>query len=72
MPPYYYVHRLRIARPAEIDRELQTWLAEAYEVGAQRHVTDDAWPKVRRPPSWVHMPRQVVDALARGQDPSRR
>jgi hypothetical protein len=70
VPPYYYVHRLRIRRAADIDRELETWLAEAYQVGAQRHVTDPAWPKLRRPPSWVHLPRQVADALARGEDPS--
>jgi hypothetical protein len=29
--------------------ELRGWLAEAYEVGMQRHVTDPAWEKVRVP-----------------------
>jgi hypothetical protein len=37
VPPYYYVHRLRLARPSDIDDELRGWLAEAYEVGVQRH-----------------------------------
>ena len=47
VPPYYYVHRLRLASPADVDGELEAWLAEAYQVGEQRHVTDPAWPKVR-------------------------
>ena len=53
LPPFYYVHRLRLRRPADIDAELKRWLAEAYQVGAQRHVTDPDWPKLRRPPDWV-------------------
>lgn len=57
VPPYYYVHRLRLARPADIDGELRAWLAEAYEVGAQRHVSDPDWVRERRPPDWVHVPR---------------
>jgi hypothetical protein len=70
VPPYYYVHRLQLREPAEIDAELKRWLAQAYQVGAQRHVTDPDWPKLRRPPSWVHLPREVADAIARGEDPS--
>jgi Domain of unknown function (DUF5655) len=50
VPPYYYVHRLRLRRPADIDDELKGWLAQAYQVGMQRHVTDPDWPKLRRPP----------------------
>jgi len=56
VPPYYYVHRLRLTDPADIDPELTAWLAEAYEVGAQRHVTDPDWPRQRDPPDWVHVP----------------
>jgi Domain of unknown function (DUF5655) len=56
LPPYYYVHRLRLARPADIDDELRGWLAEAYRVGEQRHVDDPDWPKARRPPDWVSRP----------------
>jgi hypothetical protein len=70
VPPYYYVHRLRLREPADVDPELAGWLAEAYQIGAQRHVTDPDWPKLRRPPSWVHLPREVADAIARGEDPS--
>lgn len=70
VPPYYYVHWLRLRRPGDIDAELRHWLAEAYQVGAQRHVRDPDWPKLRRPPSWVHVPREVADAIARGADPS--
>jgi hypothetical protein len=70
LPPHYYVHRLRLRQPADIDAELKRWLAQAYQVGAQRHVTDPDWPKLRQPPSWVHLPREVADAIARGEDPS--
>lgn len=45
IPPYYYVHSLRLADAADIDAELEGWLAEAYQVGAQRHVTDPDWPR---------------------------
>ena len=56
VPPYYYVHRLRLTGPADIDPELRSWLAEAHAVGTQRHVTDPDWPRQRRPPDWVHVP----------------
>ena len=39
--------------PADVDAELAGWLAQAYQVGAQRHVTDPGWPRLRDPPSWV-------------------
>ena len=48
VPPYYYVHRVRLHGPEDIDAELVAWLAEAYQVGEQRHVTDPHWPKQRR------------------------
>jgi hypothetical protein len=70
VPPYYYVHRLRLERPPDVDGELRPWLAESYEVGAQRHVRNPDWPKERRPPSWVSVPREAADAIARGADPS--
>jgi hypothetical protein len=56
IPPYYFVHRLRLARAEDVDAELRGWLAEAYQVGAQRHVSDPGWHKERRPPDWVHVP----------------
>jgi len=56
VPPYYYVHRLRLRRPEDVDGEVKGWLAEAYRVGAQAHVTQPDWPKVTEPPSWVHVP----------------
>ena len=49
VPPYYYVHRLRLGEPADVDAELRGWLAEAYQVGEQRHVNDPAWPRVHGP-----------------------
>jgi Domain of unknown function (DUF5655) len=70
VPPYYYIHRVRLARREDIDAELRAWLAEAYDVGQQRHVTRRDWPKVRQPPDWVHVPREVAEAIARGDDPS--
>jgi hypothetical protein len=71
VPPYYYVHRLRLSSPADVDAELKGWLAEAYQVGAQRHVDDPGWHRRRQPPPWVHVPREVADAIARGADPSK-
>ena len=62
VPPYYYVHRLRLTGPSDVDDELRGWLAEAYEVGAQRHLSDPSWVRQRRPPEWVHVPREVAAA----------
>ncbi len=56
VPPYYYVHRLRLQAPEEVDGEVETWLAEAYEIGGQRHVTDKRWERQLVPPPWVHIP----------------
>jgi hypothetical protein len=57
VPPYYYVHRLRLHRPEDVDADLRAWLAEAREVGDRRHVTDPDWPRERDPPGWVHVPK---------------
>lgn len=65
VPPYYYVHRLRLSGPADVDAELEGWLHEAYQVGERRHVNDPEWAKRRRPPEWVRVPREVAE------DPSR-
>ena len=56
VPPFYYVHRLRLSRPEEVDAEVSGWFAEAYEIGEQRHVTDKKWVRERHPPPWVHLP----------------
>ncbi len=37
--PLNQVHVFRLTSPDEVDEEVATWLAEAYEVGAQRHLT---------------------------------
>lgn len=47
------MHRVRLYGPEDIDSELEGWLAEAYQVGEQRHVTDPDWLRERRPPDWV-------------------
>jgi Domain of unknown function (DUF5655) len=70
IPPYYYAHRLRLRHRDDIDAELEAWLSEAYRIGEQRHVTQPDWPNVRRPPDWVRVPREVAEAIARGDDPS--
>jgi uncharacterized protein DUF5655 len=51
--PYYYIHRLRLREPADVDAELRDWLAQAYQVGEQRHITDPQWPRLREPPDWL-------------------
>jgi hypothetical protein len=56
VPPYYYVHRVRLGRPDDADAELRGWLAEARQVGDRRHVTDPDWPREREPPGWVRVP----------------
>jgi Domain of unknown function (DUF5655) len=71
IPPYYYVHRLRLRDRADVDAELKAWLGEAYRVGAQEHITRPDWPKVRQPPDWVRLPREVAEAIARGDDPAK-
>jgi hypothetical protein len=42
LSPRNVVHTFRLAAPADVDEEFTAWLAEAYQVGAQRHP--------RRPP----------------------
>ena len=51
--PYYYVHRLRLSRPEEVDAEVAEWFAEAYQVGEQRHVSDKRWERERVPAPWA-------------------
>ena len=38
IPPRYYVHRLVLRTPPDVDAEVRSWLAEAYAVGEQKHL----------------------------------
>jgi hypothetical protein len=38
--PRNVVHTFRLTGPEEVDDEVRAWLAEAYQVGEQRHRTD--------------------------------
>ena len=38
IPPSYCVHRFRLRDPQDVDDEVRAWLAEAYQVGEQRHI----------------------------------
>lgn len=38
--PRNVVHAFRLTSPAEVDEEFAGWLAEAYQVGQQRHLTE--------------------------------
>ncbi|HVG44028.1 MAG TPA: DUF5655 domain-containing protein [Longimicrobium sp.] len=38
LSPRNHVHTFRLASLADVDDELRAWLAEAYEVGEQRHL----------------------------------
>jgi len=40
--PRNHVHHFRLASVSEVDKEVKKWLAEAYAVGQQRHLTKDA------------------------------
>lgn len=37
--PNVHLHLMRVTDPSELDEEVATWLAEAYEVGCQRHLS---------------------------------
>jgi hypothetical protein len=37
--PRNHVHTFRLTTPADLDAEFRAWLAEAYAVGEQRHIT---------------------------------
>lgn len=37
LSPGNVVHAFRLTAPADVDQEFTAWLAEAYQVGAQRH-----------------------------------
>jgi hypothetical protein len=37
IPPDNYVYRFRLADRSELDGEVEAWIREAYEVGAQRY-----------------------------------
>jgi Domain of unknown function (DUF5655) len=50
LPPRYYLHRLRLNAPADVDDQLKGWLAEAYQVGEQRHVRRSRAPASRPAP----------------------
>jgi hypothetical protein len=45
LAPYYYVHRVRLHAPEDVDAELMAWLDEARQVGDQRHL-EPGWEKV--------------------------
>ena len=38
--PRNVLHTFRLTTPDEVDDEVRSWLAEAYRVGEQRHLTD--------------------------------
>ena len=46
--PGNHVHSFRITSPSDIDGEFSRWLAEAYEVGEQRHLKATCRAGVRR------------------------
>jgi hypothetical protein len=50
--PRNVVHLFRLAGPDEVDDEVRTWLAEAYQVGEQRHLERPSPPGGRDLPSF--------------------
>jgi hypothetical protein len=49
--PKNVVHAFRLDRPDEIDDEFAAWLAEAYEVGGQHHLSGGRQTTADTPPS---------------------
>ena len=45
LAPYYYVHRVSLYRPEDVDDELMAWMDEARLVGDQRHL-EPGWERV--------------------------
>jgi hypothetical protein len=45
LAPYYYVHRVRLYSPDDVDDELMAWMDEARSVGDQRHL-EPGWERV--------------------------
>jgi hypothetical protein len=37
--PRNHVHHFRLSSPSDVDEEVEKWMAEAYAVGQQRHLT---------------------------------
>jgi hypothetical protein len=48
LAPYYWVHRVRLYSPADVDDELLAWMDEARQVGDQRHL-EPGWERVTVP-----------------------
>ena len=46
--PRNQVHVFRLRDPSEVDAEVESWLAEAYSVGEQRHLSPGRGSAVRR------------------------
>lgn len=44
LPPRYYLHRLPLRRPEDVDDQVRGWLRDAYAVGAQQHVRRSRGP----------------------------
>ncbi len=49
--PGWWVHRLRVTRPSELDRELQGWLRESYRLMGMQQRLAKRKPARRSPPT---------------------
>lgn len=47
--PRNHVHVFRLTSAADLDAEFDAWIAEAYQVGEQRHLTPRGSPPADRP-----------------------
>jgi hypothetical protein len=56
VPPYYYVHRVRLGRPTTSTPSCAGGWPRRGRSGDRRHVTDPDWPREREPPGWVRVP----------------
>jgi hypothetical protein len=45
--PRNHVHAFRLRTPSDVDGDVEAWLAEAYDVGAQRHLRRDEFKHLR-------------------------
>jgi hypothetical protein len=46
--PRNHVHAFRLRTPTDVDADVEAWLGEAYDVGAQRHLRRGDVPKSSR------------------------
>ena len=70
VPPSYYVHKLRLHGPEDVDAELRGLARRGLPGRPPAPPDRPGVAAQRRPPDWVAVRAEVAEAVARGEDPS--